>query len=146
VESVGVDALYFWPNGEIWFSPEVAFTTTSGLSVLPGDILSDQGYVVYRNVDLLRPFAPLEEKVDFGLDAMTIISDAAASLAENQITEITVAPDGVNLRWEGLARIYQVERATSVEGPYAPIDGLTLEREAHDDFTGPGAFYRVRQW
>lgn len=146
VGSVGVDALYVWPNGEIWFSPQTGFTGTGGVIVEAGDILSDQGYIVYRNFDLLAPFAAVEPISDFGLDAMTIVSDAAASGAPIQITDVSAGPGGVDLRWEGLARIFQLERATSVEGPYSPMGGLMLEREAHDDFTAGNAFYRVRQW
>jgi hypothetical protein len=38
--------------------------------------LSDQGYIVFRNTELLSPFAPTEAVADFGLDALAVITNA----------------------------------------------------------------------
>ncbi len=145
VESVGVDALHRWPSGELWFSTETGFTA-GGVTVEPGDVISDQGYVAIRNRDLMAAFAPLERLADFGLDAMTIISDAAAAGTPAQLGELLVGEGTIELGWEGSGRVFQVERARTVEGPYIPITDLTLERTAVDHSTGPAGFYRVRQW
>jgi hypothetical protein len=144
--SVGVDALYVWPNGEIWFSPENGFTNSVGVAVSPGDIISDQGYVAFRNDALLRPFAPAEQNTDFGLDALVVVSDAAASKANTQFLEVNVTDSGVDLRWDSTARLFQVERASRVEGPYVPITDISGETAAHDSGVGAASFYRVRQW
>jgi hypothetical protein len=57
---VGVDALYIWPSGEIWFSPEFDFTSGDGTAISAGDIISDQGYIAFRNSALTSPFNPTD--------------------------------------------------------------------------------------
>jgi hypothetical protein len=143
---IGVDALYVWPNGEIWFSTENDFTSSGGIPVSAGDIISDQGYVAFRNSVLTGPFNPTDAIADFGLDALVIISDAAANTAPTRIVEFAPVDGGFDVRWESAARIFQVERAATITGPWATVTGLTLEQTAHDDFIGPAAFYRIRQW
>jgi hypothetical protein len=144
--TVGVDALYVWPNGEIWFSTEDGFTNTIGIVVSAGDIISDQGYVAFRNDALLRPFAPTEQNMDFGLDAIVIVSDAAASNANTQFLNVAVTDAGVDLEWDSAARLFQVERATKVEGPYTAITEILGETFAHDSTPNTTAFYRIGQW
>lgn len=144
--SAGVDALYIWPNGEIWFSTENGFTNNAAVGVSEGDIISDQGYVAFRNDAVVSAFEPADRSVDFGLDALVMISDAAASKATTQILEVNVTDAGVDLRWDSTARVFQVDRANKVEGPYSPITDLIIERSFHDSAFGAAAFYRIRQW
>lgn len=144
--SVGLDGLYVWPNGEIWFSTENGFTNTAGIAVSAGDIISDQGYIAFRNDALLRPFAPVEQNTDFGLDGLVIVSDAAASNANTRFFDASVTDAGIDLRWDSTARLFQLERATKVEGPYTPITGIIGETSAHDSTLNATAFYRIRQW
>jgi hypothetical protein len=144
--SAGADAVYIWPNGEIWFSPENAFTNTAGISVSAGDIISDQGYVAYRNAALMNPFAPTEQNDDFGIDALVIVSDADARKANTQFLDISVTDTGVDLHWDSTARLFQLERAIKVEGPYSPVTGIVFEQSAHDSILQPTGFYRIRQW
>jgi hypothetical protein len=73
----GLDALYLWPGGEIWFSVEEGFMDEQLGMILPGDLLSDQGRVVMRNLELLAAFAPIEDLADFGLDAVFVVTEAA---------------------------------------------------------------------
>jgi hypothetical protein len=143
---IGVDALYVWPNGEIWFSTENDFTSSSGIAISAGDIISDQGYIAFRNSALTSPFNPTDSVSDFGLDALVVISDAAASTAPTQIAEITPVDSGFDLRWQSDARLFQVERATAVEGPYIPFTGFIFDMNAHDSGVGSSSFYRIRQW
>jgi hypothetical protein len=143
--SVGVDALYVWPNGEIWFSTQLGFTNANA-SVSAGDILSDQGYVALRNSDITAAFTPIANVSDLGLDAITLISDAAASRANCQITGIDLADKGVDIRWESLGRVFQLERASAITGPFTPITDIIIERHAQDVPPNATAFYRVRQW
>jgi hypothetical protein len=144
--SAGVDAIYVWPNGEIWFSPGNAFTNTAGISVSAGDIISDQGYIAYRNAALVNAFAPTEQNADFGLDALVIVTDTAASRVDTSFVDIAVNENGVDLRWESGARFFQLERGLKVEGPYGPITDVIVDRAAHDGPGRPTAFYRLRQW
>ena len=69
----GLDALYIWPHGEIWFSTEVGFADERLGFIGHGDLLSSTGRVVARNLELLRLFAPIEDLADFGLDGLEII-------------------------------------------------------------------------
>jgi hypothetical protein len=71
-DGFGLDAVYVWPHGEIWFSTEVDFYDARWGLVRHGDLLSDSGRVVVRNNRLMAPFEPLEELADFGLDAMWV--------------------------------------------------------------------------
>ena len=60
LEDFGLDALYIWPNGEIWFSTTSDFNDGQLGPITSGDLLSDAGYIVYRNADLVRALQPLE--------------------------------------------------------------------------------------
>jgi len=70
--AVGLDAAYVWPHGEVWFSTEMPFVDERLGPIGSGDILSDTGRVVARNRDLVRPFQPVEDLADFGLDALVL--------------------------------------------------------------------------
>ena len=69
----GLDAVYLWPHGEIWFSIEVDFVDARLGPVGHGDLLSDRGRIVARNLELLRPFGPIEDVADFGLDGLHVL-------------------------------------------------------------------------
>jgi len=74
VKDIGLDAAMVWPNEEVWFSINRGFTDRRwGVGhVGHGDLLSSNGRVVMRNLDLLREFVPLEDLADFGLDALMV--------------------------------------------------------------------------
>mgnify|MGYP000356756315 CR=1 FL=1 len=148
----GLDAIFVWPGGEVWFSLEEGFDDAVLGPIQHGDLLSDRGEVLYRNLDLLREFQPLEDLTDFGLDALYVVSDA---LAPTTVTArgTVLRPDPVTgdvlVRWETQARLYQLEKTTNVLGPWLPVGPITTEPE----FTDPGvltntprAFYRLRVW
>jgi len=78
----GLDAAYLWPSGEVWFSITTSFTDLQVGHVGCGDLLSDTGRVVIRNLDLLGPFAPVEDLADFGLDALAIVWPRSSDLDE----------------------------------------------------------------
>ena len=69
---LGLDGAYVWPNGEVWFSTEASFTDRRLGPVREGDLLSDTGRIVWRNLELLERFGPLEDLADFGLDAVQV--------------------------------------------------------------------------
>jgi hypothetical protein len=68
----GLDAVHVWPHGEVWFSTEVEFADQHLGSIGHGDLLSDTGRVVARNLELLGPFRPVEDLADFGLDGLHV--------------------------------------------------------------------------
>lgn len=150
----GLDAVFVWPSGEVWFSLEEGFTDAVLGDIRPGDLLSDQGELLYRNRELVAAFQPLEEMVDFGLDALFIVSDAVTAAPGTPalrcaVSSVAPATGDVTLRWEGAGRLYQVEKATKVLGPWLPLSPVLLEPPAVDLgalTNAPQAFYRVRQW
>jgi hypothetical protein len=147
---VGLDAVYVWPSGEIWFSTKMGFNTPSG-QVGAGDLLSDQGYVVFGNLELVREFGPLEDLADFGLDALWIVSDATSNAARPRLVSITLEtnPPAIRLEADGLGSALQIEKAAEPTGPYTPLGSIGPEVEWIDAFDGAPsgrAFYRLRQW
>ena len=85
----GLDAAHVWPSGEVWFSITTSFTDLRLGHIGYGDLLSDTGRVVIRNLDLLGPFAPVEDLADFGLDALTIVWPGSANI--NQTGRVDMA-------------------------------------------------------
>ena len=146
----GLDALYIWPSGEIWFSTEDAFEDSVLGSIASGDLLSDQGYIVLRNLELLNAFAPTNAPSDVGLDALYVVTDATPPASAPRLEiQVNTSAGSAGLAWQGRGRVFQVERAADVTGPYRPLSpilpGLT--------FDDPGTFsnraqfyYRLRQW
>jgi hypothetical protein len=147
----GLDAVYVWPGGEIWFSTEDGFTGGNSESYPGGDLLSDQGYVVFRNLELVGAFAPVEDVNNFGLDALWIVTDAIAPAPPPMITSIMRDPDDgtITLRWRGAGQVFQVEAADRISGPYLPLSPVVPELMFDDSGATrrrPASFYRLRQW
>jgi hypothetical protein len=147
----GLACIYMWPSGEIWFATQNGFTSTNGQTYLGGDLLSDQGYVVYRNLDLLGPFAPVEDLFNFGLDALFVVTDVTASPPSGKLTSITVDQQtgGVTVQFNGAGKVWQLERAASASGPWTPASAIGTDLSLADNgvWTNlPQGFYRVRQW
>jgi len=84
------------------------------------------------------------------LDALYVITDATLP-APHPLLNIQAAnsTSSAGLTWQGQGRVFQVERADDVTGPYSPL-GPFLPDLSFDD---PGArpnraqsYYRLRQW
>jgi hypothetical protein len=147
----GLDALYVWPHGEVWFSTEEGFADQIYGTILAGDLLSDQGIVVFRNLELLSAFAPIEDLADFGLDALFVITDVTPAATPPRFTRIAANQQtgDVLLEWMGQGRAFQLERSQMVTGPYGPISPIQLELLFNDKgaLQAPAtSFYRLRQW
>jgi hypothetical protein len=147
----GLDAFYVWPSGEIWFSTEKGFVGEGSITYLSGDVLSDHGYVVFRNLDLLGPFAPLEDLADFGLDAMWVVTDTSRETTPPEVTlvESNRVTGDLHLSWQGRGRVFQVEGTAHPGGTWEALTPVDPERK----FTDTGVllrqrrqFYRVLQW
>lgn len=145
----GLDALWVWPSGEIWFSTEEGFYGQHFEPYGHGDLLSDQGYVVFRNLELLNRFAPLEDLADFGLDGLFIVSDATPLPAAPRFNSVHRNPASgvVELQWQGEGRVFQVERANDLDGTFAPLSEIVPDL-FFEDTNSPvsSAFYRLRHW
>ncbi len=147
----GLDALYVWPHGEIWFSTEEDFQDLELGPILAGDLLSDQGVIVFHNLELLSAFAPLEDLADFGLDGLFVITDLAPPAPPPIWTQIQRwLPDRtMALRWTGSGRVFRVDKAADIAGPYLPCSPLLPGLMFDDLGAGTNAdqsFYRLRQW
>jgi len=145
----GLDALHVWPSGEVWFSVESGFQGPHFENYGHGDLLSDQGYVVARNLDLVGPFQPLEDLADFGLDGLFLVTDMAMSQPPPRFTRIRKSADTgiVELRWEAKGRVFQLMRASDPAGPYQPVTEILPDLFVGDTPpAGQHHFYQLRQW
>lgn len=152
----GLSAVFLWPlNGEIWFSTAQGFADLGSNYYAAGDLLSDQGYVVYRNSELVSAFAPAAGGTNFGLDALYVITDVPplgnglgpAKLALPRPTN--QPPASLAFEWSAAGHVFQLERATNLAGPYLPASPIDTD----GPFLDPGvltnqaqAFYRLHQW
>lgn len=145
----GLDAFHVWPSGEVWFSVETGFQGPHLEPYGHGDLLSDQGYVVARNLELVGPFQPIEDLADFGLDALFIITDVASPAATPRFTRIRHqgATSVVELEWAGGGRVWQVLRSKSLPGDWSPVSPILPDLNFDDTgATANQSFYRLRQW
>ncbi|MBI3852660.1 MAG: hypothetical protein HY298_20575 [Verrucomicrobia bacterium] len=148
-QDCGLDALYVWPSGEIWFSTEDGFQDAYLGPILPGDLLSDQGYRVFGNLELISAFGPLEDAADFGLDALFVVTDVTPPAPAPRLLGIDQDPQTGNLtvQWEGKGRVFQLERAANVNGAYLPCSPIIPDSNFHDTAANqPQLFYRLREW
>jgi hypothetical protein len=145
----GLDALYVWPNGEIWFATQNGFLDNALGPIPRGTLLSDQGYIVYRNLELVGAFQPLEDLADFGLDGIFIVTDATPLPPETEILEILPVTESrpLTLRWTGDARVFELQSAPGIPGPFSPASPCLLDFEWSDSATAqPQRYYRLRSW
>lgn len=151
----GLSAVFLWPSGEIWFSTTQGFAGPGTSFYAAGDLLSDQGYVVYRNAELLSAFQPGASVTNLGLDALYVITDVPplgkglgpAQLALPQPTN--QPPASLVFEWSAAGHVFQLERAAVPAGPYLPASRIDTD----GPFLDPGvltnqaqAFYRLHQW
>jgi hypothetical protein len=142
----GLDALYVWPGGEIWFSTEEGFQDAFLGPILPGDLLSDSGYRVFGNLELVSAFAPVEDASNFGLDALFIVTDFIPPAPAPRLLGIDPHFGGP-VSWEGQGKVFQLERASALTGPFIPISPIISDSTFTDILpTQPQFFYRLRQW
>lgn len=142
----GLDALFVWPSGEIWFSTEDGVELSDGRFLLEGDLLSNRGEVVFGNLELVRRFAPLEDAASFGLDGLIVVSDAVESPAPAPVLTLRTEGDQVALRWTKPGRFFQLESASGPGGPFAPEGGIGLEGERRIPAPTAPTYFRIRQW
>jgi len=163
VPDLGLDGVQCLDDGEVLFSiTEPAFSERLGVTetgfesktlgwLMGGAILSDQGYVVGRNLDLVGAFQPLEDLADFGLDGLFVITDIPPMAPPGRLS-LRVDPleaGVVRLSWQAQARVFQVEKTLSLDDPFAPLSPIIPVSTWSDSLSpAPPArgFYRVRQW
>jgi hypothetical protein len=148
----GLDAFHVWPSGEVWFSTVEGFVSNTLGPILGGNLLSQDGYIVYRNLDLVAPFSPLEDLADFGLNDLFVLTDTDTppAPATNLRLDLSGPDAGAwTLTWNGSGRVFQVEQATEAAGFYTPAGPPQPERTFRlppDTAGGVPRFLRVRSW
>lgn len=148
----GLDAVYVWPHGELWFSVESGFQDEVLGPIQEGDLLSSWGYVVFRNLDLLSPFQPLEDLADFGLDALYVVTDSRTPPPQPPRVlsiQLNRANGSLFFQWDGEGQVFQLEWAPSLLGPWLPVRPPEPDASATLGLSPqppPMQFFRVRQW
>jgi hypothetical protein len=147
---VGLDAIHVWPNREIWFSTEIGFQSETLGPIADGHLLSDNGSIIFRNLELLERFAPLEKRTDFGLDAMFLVVEdylAASSVREMKLTVEGVSRD-LRIEWRGDGKVFQLEQADDPAGPYLPLSPINTKTLCIDPaaLSKNKSFYRILEW
>ena len=151
IDQIGLDAVFVWPSGEIWFSTQSGFQDKRLGPIRGGDLLSDDGYVVAGNLELVAAFSPLEDLADFGLDGLTVVTDTLPALAAPVVTrfELDATRSLWSLGWAGDGRFFQVLTADHPGGPFAPAAPIQSARQlsgAASPLAHPEAYFKVRQW
>lgn len=144
----GLDSVHLWPSGEIWFSTSESVPLEGGGLLSDGDLLSDRGRVIFRNLELLERFGPLEDAANFGLRSVEIVSDV--DQAEGRPTLTFVSREAVRaeavIQGAGPGRFFQVERASTLGGPFTPVSGIGPAGSWIVRAPEGVQFYRLRQW
>ena len=148
----GLRCVHVWPGGETWFATATSFQGAGGETYAAGDLLSDRGYVVFRNAELFQSFAPPAGAVS-GLDACFVISDAevdANALPPRLELPERLAPpaSGFGLSWKGGGRVFQLERTEALPGAFELLTPIVPDLTFEDAGAAarPATVYRVRQW
>src|SRR5437667_2319341 len=145
----GLDAFYLFTSGEIWFSVEEGFTDNRLGAISGGDLLSNFGYRVFNNQELLASFAPADPSTNYGLDALFVVTDTQPAQPPPQIVKLTPSTSSMLLEWDGEGAVFQVENARDLTGPWSPISPIVpdLMFDAPLDLAlGSAGFYPMRQW
>ena len=151
-DDFGLKTAYIWPSGEIWFSTAQGFYDSNSRYYASGDLLSDQGYLVYSNVELLSVFQPFNSTAGLGLDASFVITDVTPPSPPPKLNlpqSTNQPPASLSLHWSASGRVFQLERAINAAGPYLPLNPITTDTVFIDSGARTNqsqAFYRLRQW
>jgi hypothetical protein len=145
----GLDALWVLPSGEIWFSVEEGFLDNRLGQIQAGDLLSNFGYRVFSNADLVAAFAPTDPSLDYGLDALFVVTDVQPPKPPPRILSLHKNGGWLHLDWDGEGDVFQVESAPNFGGPWTPwsevVPGLSCDSPG-EATVGASGFYRLRQW
>lgn len=110
--------------------------------------MSTEGIIIFKNKELVAEFAAPGGEGGFGLGDIFVVTDVYVTTPP-PIFSPPVGRDDFLLRWSGTNRVYQVERATTVTGPWQPLGGIdstTFVRDPHTVLIFPQVFYRLQAW
>jgi hypothetical protein len=142
----GLDAVYQWPSGEIWFSVKQEFEDSALGHVSAGDLLSDQGEIIFRNATLVGAFFSSNTN-DLGLDSLVVITDAAEHAPAPKFLPPVLLQEQLNLPWDGKGRAFQIEAAPGMGAAFIPVSPILPELNwTVEKPTGSARYFRLRQW
>ncbi len=155
--NLGLDALYVWPSGEIWFSTEVGFQSKSlgpvgeGDLLSTGDVVNNEGSIIFRNLELLQAFGPIEDLASFGLDALFLVTEDTPPTPTTDAINVAIEQEFGDVRIEWVskdAKVFRVERADDPGGPYVPAGPISPKADFIDAAAALStkSFYRLRLW
>ena len=145
----GLDGFHVWSSGEVWFSLEESFEDQALGHLSDGDLLSDAGYVVLRNRDLIGRFQPLEDLANFGLRGLFIVANGDPGVVPATLALIRNPPSELTLHWKGPGRVFQLEATDRLDVPFTPASHLAPSTSWTIGPTLPGEaprYFRVRSW
>jgi hypothetical protein len=145
---LGLDALYVWPNGEIWFSLETGFPDSQLGDISAGDLLSTEGIIVFKNAELVSAFRAPESASNFGLSDIFVVTDLAMA-GPPRFFLPRIQTNSLALQWTGTNRVFQLERAPGVTGSWQPlgeIDPGPFYIDTGAVSSNAQSFYRLRGW
>jgi hypothetical protein len=142
----GLDALYVWPNGEMWFSTATEFQDAVFGSVSDGDLLSTEGIIVFKNAELVSEFGAPQTISNFGLGDIFVVTDVTAEAPPPHFLPPRIQQNNFLMEWAGTNRVFQLERAPAVTGPWQALSFIDPATSFTDRGTNAQRFYRVRGW
>jgi hypothetical protein len=77
-----------------------------------------------------------------------VVTEVTPPASAPQFTSITQSVQGITLRWSGQGRVFQVQKASAIDGPYLPVSPILPDLEFTDPASGDAknGFYRLGQW
>lgn len=141
----GLDALYVWPNGEMWFSTATGFQDSVLGAVSDGDLLSTEGIIVFKNAELVSEFGALQTVPNLGLSDFFVVTDVAVA-APPRFLPPRIQQNDFLMQWTGTNRVFQLEQAPTVTGPWHPLSFIDPATSFTDRDTNAQRFYRLRAW
>jgi hypothetical protein len=96
----------------------------------------------------------LEDLFNFGLDALFVVSDATPpdpAVAAPACRAVGLKPSvsGIVFSWTSPGRVFQLETALSIEGPWQPVGPILTTPPSQDAgalTNSPRSYYRLWQW
>src|SRR5436309_14676835 len=105
---------------------------------------------MFSNRQLVDAFGATDATLDYGLDAMFVETELRPPSPPPWFVDIRHDRQNhtVRLNWEGDGAVFEVERATTLSGPWESCSPILPDLSFEDacGTNGTQFFYRLRQW
>lgn len=142
----GLKNIHVWASGEIWFSVEEGFVDKVLGAVSDGDLISDHGYVVFRNLELVRRFSPKENALNFGLRGLFVVADEGLGTVPSSLSISASDSAQFDLRGHGPGRVFQLETTERLDDPFVPVGTISPAPNWKVPPEGSVRFFRLYSW